>query len=55
MAIYYTGFHRKWKVGQIIVFVHKTALGDAFVGYGEIGNVYSLDELSEEERRECER
>jgi hypothetical protein len=55
MAIYYTGFRRKWKVGQIIVFVHKTALGDAFVGYGEIGNVYGLDELSEEERRECER
>jgi hypothetical protein len=25
------------------------------VGYGEIGNVYSLDELSEEERRECDR
>ncbi|MEM3623324.1 MAG: hypothetical protein QXZ02_06195 [Candidatus Bathyarchaeia archaeon] len=55
MAIYYTGFRRKWKVGQIILFVHKTALGDAFVGYGEIGNVYGLDELSEEERRECER
>ena len=55
MAIYYTGFRRKWKVGQIILFVHKTALGDAFVGYGEIGNVYGLDELSEEEKRECER
>jgi len=55
MAIYYTGLHRKWKVGQIIIFVHKTALGDAFVGYGEIGNVYSLDELSEKERRECEK
>ncbi|MEM3699595.1 MAG: hypothetical protein QXL57_01855 [Candidatus Bathyarchaeia archaeon] len=55
MAIYYTGFRRKWKVGQTILFVHKTALGDAFVGYGEIGNVYGLDQLSEEERRECER
>jgi hypothetical protein len=55
MAMYYTGFRRKWKVGQIILFVHKTALGDAFVGYGEIGSVYGLDELSEEERRECER
>jgi hypothetical protein len=55
MAIYYTGFRRRWKVGQIILFVHKTALGDAFIGYGEIGNVYSLDELSEEEKRECER
>jgi hypothetical protein len=55
MAIYYTGFRRKWKVGQIIIFVHKTALGDAFMGYGEIGNVYGLDELSEEERSECEK
>jgi len=55
MAIYYTGFRRKWKVGQIIIFVHKTAVGDAFMGYGEIGNVYGLDELSEEERSECEK
>ncbi|MDI6690748.1 MAG: hypothetical protein QME50_02630 [Candidatus Bathyarchaeota archaeon] len=55
MAIYYTGFRRKWKVGQTILFVHKTVFGDAFVGYGEIGNVYGLDELSEEERRECEK
>jgi len=55
MAIYYTGFRRNWKVGQTIHFVHKTALGDAFIGYGEIGNVYGLDELSGDERRECER
>jgi hypothetical protein len=55
MAIYYTGFRREWKTGQIILFVHKTDFGDAFVGYGEIGNVYGLDELSEEERHECER
>ncbi|MGQ9529840.1 MAG: hypothetical protein ACUVQX_00220 [Candidatus Bathycorpusculaceae bacterium] len=55
MAIYYTGFRRKWKAGQIILFVHKTALGDAFVGYGEIGNVLKADELSEEERLECEK
>jgi hypothetical protein len=55
MAMYYTGFRRNWKVGQIILFVHKTALGDAFVGYGEIGNVYGLDELSGEERRKCEK
>jgi len=37
------------------VFVHKTGSGDAFVGYGEIGNVYTSDELSEEEKRECQK
>jgi hypothetical protein len=55
MAIYYTSIHRKWKSGQTILFVHKTNLGDAIVGYGVIENVYEKDELSDEERHECER
>ncbi len=55
MAIYYTSARRKWKVGQTIIFVHKTNVGDSVVGYGKIGNVYSFDELSEEEKRYCER
>ena len=55
MTIYYTNLRRDWRAGQIVMFVHKTSLGDAFVGYGEIGNVYGLDELSDEERRECEK
>jgi len=54
-AIYYTSTRRKWETGQTIVFVHKTDMGDAIVGYGVIGNIYALDELSEEEKRECER
>jgi hypothetical protein len=54
-AIYYTSSHRNWKNGQRTLFIHKTSLGDAFIGYGEIGNIYALDELSNEERRECER
>jgi len=54
-AIYYTGAHRKWKTGQTIVFVHKIQQGDALVGYGEIGNVCAVEELSEEERSQCER
>ncbi|MEM3726493.1 MAG: hypothetical protein QXK98_06500 [Candidatus Bathyarchaeia archaeon] len=54
-AIYYTGARRKWKPGQTIIFVHKTSGGDSIIGYGVIGNIYGLDELSEEERRECER
>lgn len=55
MAIYYTGARRKWKPGQTILFVHKTSKGDAVVGYGKIGNLYSIDELSEEEKLECEK
>jgi len=55
LAIYYTGTRRKWKLGQIIIFVHKTSIGDAIIGYGEIGNVYASDELSEDERSECEK
>jgi len=54
-AIYYTSARRKWKTGQIIVFVHKTQQGDALVGYGEIANIYAVEELSEEEKRECEK
>ena len=55
MAIYYTSVRRKWEKGQMIIFVHKTIFGDSFVGYGEIGNVYSAKELSEEERQYCEK
>jgi hypothetical protein len=55
LAIYYTSSQRDWKTGQCIIFVHKTKTGDAFVGYGEIGSIYGSDELSEEERRECEK
>jgi len=55
LAIYYTSIHRKWNTGQTIIFVHKTDVGDAIIGYGEIGNIYASEELSEEERRECEK
>ena len=55
IAIYYTGARRKWKAGQTIVFMHKTSIGDAVIGYGVIENVYERDELSEEERLECEK
>ncbi|MEM2118369.1 MAG: hypothetical protein QW386_05055 [Candidatus Bathyarchaeia archaeon] len=55
MAIYYTSARRKWRPGQTILFMHKTGKGDAVVGYGEIGNLYSIDELSEEEKLECEK
>jgi hypothetical protein len=54
-AMYYTGARRKWKPEQTILFVHKTSVGDSIVGYGVVENVYFLDELSDEEKRECER
>jgi hypothetical protein len=55
MAIYYTSIHRKWKAGQTMLFMHKTGLGDAIIGYGVIENVHEKDELSETERQECEK
>jgi hypothetical protein len=55
LAIYYTGFRRKWRPGQTIMFVHKIDVGDAVIGYGVIENIYERDELSEEERHECEK
>ena len=54
-AIYYTGARRRWKPEQTIIFVHKTRLGDAVIGYGVIEDIYEKDELSEEEQSECEK
>ncbi|MEM3580820.1 MAG: hypothetical protein QXH40_04315 [Candidatus Bathyarchaeia archaeon] len=53
-AMYYTGARRKWKAGQTILFIGRMEFGDSFIGYGVIENVYEKEELSEEERRECE-
>jgi hypothetical protein len=53
MAIYYTNMNRKWNSGHMILFVHKTELGDAFIGYGSIERVSEKDALSEEEQIEC--
>ncbi|MCK4481791.1 hypothetical protein KAU55_01090 [Candidatus Bathyarchaeota archaeon] len=55
MAIYYAGVRRRWKPDQTIVFIHKTSVGDAVIGYGVIRKIYERDELSEEEKRECEK
>lgn len=53
LTIYYTGARRKWKMGQTIIFMYKTSVGDAVIGYGVVENIYEIDELSEEEQREC--
>jgi hypothetical protein len=55
MAIYYTNMRRKWRQGQTILFVHKTNVGDALVGYGLIERACEKDELSEQDKYECER
>ncbi|HVP16852.1 MAG TPA: hypothetical protein VMT42_05765 [candidate division Zixibacteria bacterium] len=54
-AIYFTNLRRKWKKGQTILFVHKTSVGDALVGYGLIERAWEKDELSEQDRGACER
>ncbi len=54
LAIYYTNIHRRWAQGQIILFVHKTDVGDALVGYGIVETACEKDELSDEEKHECE-
>jgi len=55
LAMYYTSARRKWRSGQTILFAHKTNVGDAIIGYGVIENIYDKNELSEEEKRECEK
>jgi len=52
---YYVGIRRRWKPNQIIFFVHKTARGDAFIGNGVISDFQSFEELTEDEKRECEK
>jgi hypothetical protein len=54
-AIYFTSMRRKWKAGQTILFVHKTNIGDALVGYGLVEKTSEKSELSEQDKRECER
>lgn len=55
MAIYYTNMSRKWKPGQTILFIHRTNVGDAVVGYGVVEMVKEKEELSELEKIQCEK
>jgi len=54
-AVYYTALPRSWKPGQVVLFLHKTNVGDAFIGYGLVGKTHEVGELSEAEQLECER
>ena len=55
VAIYYSSLRRKWKPKQVMLFVHKTSMGDAIVGYGVVESACEKQELPEHERQECER
>jgi len=52
---YYVGVRGRWEPGLTIFFARKAEKGDSFLGYGLIESVQELEELSEEERRECEK
>jgi len=54
LAIYFTKLRRKWKKGQMILFMHRTSIGDAFVGYGVVEALREIDELSQDDKATCE-
>ncbi len=55
IAIYYSNIHRKLNQGHTILFMHRTNIGDALVGYGVIEAVKQKDELSDFEKAQCEK
>lgn len=50
---YYSGVMRGWKRNTSILLAKKTEVGDSFIGYGVIGKVELLWELSPEEEAYC--
>ena len=52
---YYVGVRGRWEPGLTIFFARKAERGDSFLGYGLIESVQELEELSDEERNECEK
>ncbi len=51
---YYTAVRRKWHRGTNILLARKTEVGDSFIGYGVVGKVEHLWELSPEEETYCQ-
>jgi len=51
---YYTAVRRKWHRGTNILLARKTDVGDSFIGYGVVGKVEHLWELSPEEETYCQ-
>ncbi len=52
---YYVKVRGRWEPGLTIFFARKAEKGDSFLGYGVIGSIQELGELSEEEKSECEK
>lgn len=52
---YYVGVRGRWEPALTVFFARKAEKGDSFLGYGLIENVQELEEMSEEERSECEK
>jgi hypothetical protein len=50
---YYSGVMRGWKRGTPILLAKKTDVGDSFIGYGIVGKVEMLWEMSPEEEAYC--
>jgi hypothetical protein len=55
MAIYFTSMRRKWRKGQTVLFMQKTDVGDAFVGYGLIEKALDSEDLCEQDKLDCEK
>jgi hypothetical protein len=53
-TVYYTNMQRKWKERHVILFLHRTTIGDAFVGYGVIRKACRRELLANEDRKACE-
>jgi len=50
---YYSGVMRGWKRETPVLLAMKTDVGDSFIGYGVVGKVEHLWELSPEEEAYC--
>jgi hypothetical protein len=54
LRMYYTGVKRKWTPGMMIFFARNSGRGDSFIGSGVIQTIKTVDELTENEKRECQ-
>ncbi len=56
LRMYYTGLRAvRWKPDMTILFARKGDEGDSFIGYGIIQSVKKVDELTENEKLECQK
>jgi hypothetical protein len=53
LKAYYAGVRRDWEKNSTIFLIKKTESGDAFVGYGIVKNVISLEDMDDKEKEMC--